>query len=194
MKTRQFFLIAIFLGFCFSAKSQENKKWIFELNAGPSWDTESPANADLSLGLGFEGVFTYAIMPHTSAYVGWGWNRFGSNSSEIGQDFDFEETGYILGLQFKHPISTSSLSWFVRGGAIFNHLEVENSAGELLHDTKHGLGWQLASGLEITIYENWFIRPQLKYHNLDRSLTIDEQHINMYQSYFSFRLGIAKTI
>ena len=98
-------------------------KFSFELRGGVSVATQDLGDADLNTGFGFEGILDYRFMPHLGAYVGWGWNRFSAEKSFAGQDVDFEETGYPFGLQFNHPIGSSSLAYYIRGGGIYNHIE-----------------------------------------------------------------------
>ncbi len=65
-------------------------------------------------------------------------------------DTDFEETGYTFGLQFIHPLGTSEkISYLIRAGGIYNHIEVENSAGDITADSGHGLGWEIGAGVQV---------------------------------------------
>jgi hypothetical protein len=47
---------------------------------------------------------------------------------------DFEKTGYSYGLQFIHPITGSSIGYMLNGGT-YNHIETENSNGNIVRDT-----------------------------------------------------------
>jgi outer membrane autotransporter protein len=133
-------------------------------------------------------------MPHLGAYVGWGWNQFKSdNNSFAGTgDTDFEETGYTFGLQFIHPIAESSTSYLVRIGGIYNHIEVENSAGDSTADSGHGLGWELGAGLNFDLGSNWNLRPQVGYRALSRDIEIGTTTTSIDLNYVSFGVGIAK--
>ncbi|NJR76063.1 MAG: opacity protein, partial [Scytonema sp. CRU_2_7] len=112
------------------------------------------SDADLKTGFGGELVLAYRFMPHLGAYAGWGWNKFNAKQSFMGADTDFEETGYVLGLQFIHPIGESKFSYVLRGGAIYKHIESENAEGKIMADTGHGWGWQGDIGLSIGLGEN----------------------------------------
>lgn len=143
-------------------------KFSFELNAGPSLATQDLGDTDLNMGVGFEGVFSYRFMPHLGVYAGWGWNKFASDESFEGIDADFEETGYVFGLQFKHPFQSSEISGVVRAGGLYNHHEIENPDGDIVWDTGHGLGYQVVAGIELPVGEKWRLAPTIKYHSLSR--------------------------
>ena len=116
------------------------KKWSVELRTGVDFPTKNLGDANLNSGLGFEGAVAYHLMPHLAAYAGWSWNKFSAYQSFAGSNMDFEETGYNFGLQFIHPIPNLNISYMVKGGGTYNHIETENSAGNIINDTGHGLG------------------------------------------------------
>lgn len=73
----------------------------------------------------------YRVQPHLSVYAWLDWHRFTADASFAGSNNDFEETGYAVGLQFEHPIARSkSVALQLRAGGIYNHIEVENTAGD----------------------------------------------------------------
>jgi hypothetical protein len=39
----------------------------------------------------------------------------------------------------------------LKGGATYNHIETENSEGEIIDDSGHGFGWQAGTGLSLAI-------------------------------------------
>ena len=81
-----------------------------------------------------------------------------------GSNTDFEETGYVIGLQFKHPVDGFLSSYYLRAGALYNHIEVENDNGDIIGDTGHGLGFQLAAGVDIPLGAKWSLTPGVKYN------------------------------
>ena len=98
----------VFLSMSSFAQESE-KRFGFEFNSGVSIATKKIGDASLKPGFGFEGLFHYRFLPHLGVYAGWGWNRFGADQSFAGKDVCFEETGYVVGLNFNHPIGTSKL-------------------------------------------------------------------------------------
>jgi opacity protein-like surface antigen len=193
MKTKVFITIALIASLTLSSFAQENeKRFGFELNGGASIATRKLDDASLNIGFGFEGIFHYRFMPFTGVYAGWGWNKFASDNSFAGKNADFEETGYILGLQFKHPMGNLPLSYFVRAGGLYNHIEIENADGDIIGDTGHGLGFQLAAGIDYSLGKNWSITPGLKFNYLSRDVEMGGVTTSLDHNYLSLRVGILK--
>ncbi len=192
MKTKCIALTMLVLLSMSSFAQESEKRFGFELNSGVSIATKKINDAKLNTGFGYEGTFHYRFMPHLGVYGGWGWNRFGSDNSFAGNDVCFEETGYIFGLNFTHPLSTSKLSYYVRAGALYNHIETEDNSGDIVHDSKHGFGYQLAGGLDINIGKNWSLTPGIKFNSLSRDTKIEGVSKQLDYQYISARIGIMR--
>jgi hypothetical protein len=178
---------------CFSTRplwSQD--RFAVELRVGASFPTQELGDASLSTGFGFEGILSYRFLQHLGAYGGWGWNHFAADESFAGTDMDFEETGYLLGLVFNHPIGEKNLGFFIHAGGIYNHIEVENDSGDIIADSGHGMGWQAGCGLDISLGSNWQLRPGVKFQALSRELQIGELTTPVNLTYFFAGVGIAK--
>lgn len=176
-----------------SQSADAQKKWSFELKPGVNFPTKDLHDAKLKTGFGFEGVLAYRFMPHLAAYAGWSWNKFNADKSFAGNDTDFEETGYSFGLQFIHPISNSNISYLIKAGGIYNHIETENSAGNIINDTGHGLGWQAGAGVSIPLGNRWNLIPEVRYRSLSRDIKIGNEKIPVDLNYVSAGLGISYT-
>ena len=125
-------------------------RWRFEIRGGPAFVTQDLGDAALGTGFGFEGTVGYRFQPHLWAYAGWDWHRFSDEASFAGSENDLEETGYALGLQFEHPIGRSeAVALQLRAGGTYNHVEIENTAGDLVTDSEHGLGWETGAALAV---------------------------------------------
>jgi len=189
--------LSILLVLTFTATSlfaqPEESKYSFEFNVGPSLATQSLGNTDLNMGLGFEGSFTYRFMPHLGVYAGWGWNKFASDDQFEGIEADFEETGYVFGLEFKHPFETSDISWLLKAGGLYNHLEIENPDGDIVWDTGHGLGFQFAAGIEVPVGEKWSLTPTVKFHSLSREIDINGNNRDLDLRYLGLRVGLVRS-
>lgn len=177
-----------------SFAQEKEPKFGIELSGGSSIALKKLEDAKMNVGFGFEGTLHYRFYQHLGAYAGWGWNRFSSDNSFAGKNCDFEETGYVLGLQFKHPIGNSPISYYVRAGALWNHIEVENKDGDITEDTKHGWGYQLAGGIYIPIGKKWSINTGLKYNSVNRKNIefSDNRKRSFDLKYLSLRIGISK--
>lgn len=192
MKTKTLVLTALLVTFIFSGNAQEKeKRFGFELSTGASVATKKLGGSTLNPGVGFEGIFHYRFMPHTGVYAGWGWNKFGADESFAGNDVSFEETGYVFGLQFKHPIGQSLTSYYLRAGGLYNHIEVEHD-GDVTHDSGHGLGWQLAGGFDFQLGKNWSLTPGIKFNALNRDIENEGVDVPLDLNYIQVRVGILK--
>lgn len=185
-------LLGLFLLLNIQVMSAQNR-WSVELRGGANFATRDLGDASLGTGFGFEGTAAYRFMPHVSVYAGWGWNQFSADQSFAGTDMQFEETGYTFGLRLLHPFGQSKLQYLVEGGGIFNHIEVENKAGDIIADSKHGLGWQLGAGLGIPLGNRFQITPSVRYRSLSRDLEINEVKTTVDLNYLSVGLGFALT-
>jgi hypothetical protein len=193
MKTKKMTIIMMIMMLGLSSFSQETeKRFGIELNGGASFSATKPENTTLNTGFGFEGLLQYQFMKNTSIYGGWGWNRFGADDSFAGKDVCFEETGYILGLQYKHSFQDSPFSVFLRGGGLYNHIEIEDADGDIIHDSKHGFGWQAAAGFGINLGSGWSINPGVKFNYLVKESSFQEISRTLNMNYFSARVGFVK--
>ena len=192
MKTKGLALVMLVLLSMSIFAQESEKRFGFEINSGVSIATKKIDDASLNPGFGFEGTFHYRFMPHLGVYAGWGWNRFGADASFAGTDVCFEETGYVFGLNFKHPIGTSKLDYYVRAGALYNHVETENAEGDVINDTGHGFGYQIAGGIDINLGNNWSLTPGLKFNSLARDTQYEVANMKLDYHYISARIGITK--
>lgn len=193
MKTKVFVMLAIFTLFSLGIFAQNSeKRFGFEINAGASFPTNEIAGTRLKAGPGFEGIFHYKFMQHLGLYAGWGWNKLSTDQSFAGDDVCFEETGYIIGLQFAHPIADLPISYYVRGAGLYNHIEIENAEGNIVEDTGHGLGFQLAGGINVDIGNNWILNPGIKFNALSRDSNYENSSRMLDYRYVTLRVGIIK--
>ena len=188
MKQKIFFIgraigIMAFAAMCFSQNIFAQNRFSFEFRPGVDFATRKVANINLETGFGFEGTFAYRFMPHLGVYAGWSLNRF------AGPESDFEETGYAYGLQFIHPLGTSKLNLLARAAVVSNHIEVENSDGEIIADSGHGLGWQVEGGVAIPINERWQFLPSIRYKSLSRDIEIGSVRSAFDLRYLSLGIG-----
>ena len=182
--------VALVLAFAFhQVKSQD--RWSLEFRPGVDFATKNIADADLGTGFGFEGAIAYRFMPHLAAYAGWSWNHFAVDKSFAGPDAGFEETGYTFGFQFIHPIGETSLSYLIRLGGTYNHIEIENNDGDIIIDSGHGLGWQAEAGLSIPLSERFSLLPTVRYRSLNRDIKIENFSTAVDLNYLSAGVGLS---
>ncbi len=194
MTTKGFITLLMIILFTAQAFNQENRKRTgLELNGGISIATNKLEGTRLNAGFGFEGIFHYRLLPHAGIYAGWGWNRFEARHSFAGNDICFEETGYIAGIEYSHSIGASPVACYLRAGGLFNHIETENAAGDIINDSGHGPGWQVAAGLEVPVGTKWTLTPGVKFNSLSRATDFEGVTRNLNQNYVSARIGILRS-
>lgn len=185
------------LGIAFSLYSNfasAQKKWSLTFRPGLNIPTKNIGNTDLKTGFGMEGTIGYRVLPYLGAYAGWSWNKFSADKSFTGNNNDFEETGYNVGLQFIHPLSKSSdIQMIIGGGGTYNHIEIENTDGDIIGDSGHGLGWQIDAGLMVPIGKHLNFIPGLRYRALSRDLKTNTNNTAIDLNYFSVGAGISFT-
>ncbi len=193
MKTKLFLTITMIAALTLTIVAQESeKRFGIELNGDVSFVSSDLNGANLNTGLGFETILQYRFMPFTSVYGGWGYSHFNANESFAGSDIDFEQTGYILGLQFKQSFGESPISWFVRAGLLYSHIETEDNEGEIISDTGHGAGFQVAGGIEVSLGKNWSLAPGLKYNSLSGETELEGVNYELDLRNVSARMGLVK--
>lgn len=192
MKTKGLIILAITSLLSLNGHGQDReKRFGIELNGGASFATSKLGGVNLNTGFGFETVFHYRFYNHLGVYTGWGWNKFSSSESFGETKSDFEETGYVFGLQFKHPIASSSISYYARVGGLYNHIEIEGG-DDVTGDTGHGFGYQIAAGIDIPLSSSWSINPGLKFNAISREIESTGANTNLDLNYVMVRVGFVK--
>ena len=172
-----------------TSKLQAQDYWAIEVRPGMNLATGDVGSTSLDPGFGFEANIAYNFMEHLGVYGGWGWNKFASKDGDV--ELDFEQTGYTFGLQFIHPIGDSNLDYLLRGGGMYNHIEVEDSEGDIVADSNHKLGWEVGLGLNLNVGTKLDIRPQVGYRNLKTDLKMGDVSTEVDMNYFTLGLGVA---
>lgn len=175
---------------------QAQDRWSFELRTGGAVPGEDIGGSDLSYAaFGFEGTVRYRFMEHLAAYAGWDWIHFDADDGFALPDAEFEETGYVFGLRFEHPLRGESggpAAW-VRVGGTYDHIEVEDPTGEIVSDSGHGLGWEAAAGLALGLGSRWSLTPGLRYRSLSRDVTWDQATVPVDLDYLALEIGFSRT-
>ena len=177
-----------------SSTAHAQNRLRFELRAGGAFAVEKLGDASLGAGPGFEATVGYRIQPHLSVYAGWDWHRFTADASFAGSKDDFEESGYVAGLQFQHPIGIEGLALQLRAGGTYNHVEIENTAGDRVADSKHGLGWEVGAGLAVRLGNRWQLTPGARFRSLSRDFTVGAVTTPGKLRYLAVDVGVSRSL
>ncbi len=175
--------------------SAQESRWSVDFLAGVAAPTSEVEGNDLGTGLGFEGAVHFRLQNHLFAYAGWDWHRFAPDASFAGPDVDFEETGYVFGLSFEHPFGSEDgqgAAYRLRAGATVNHIELEDADGELIGDSRHGLGWEAGAGLVVPVSSNWKLIPEVRFRSTVREVEVGPTPVDVGLHYFTFGVGFSR--
>ncbi len=193
MKTKVLFAVTLLALLPASLMAQGGeKRGAFEINTGLSMAVSLPGETVSNVGAGAEALIHYRFAKFVGIYGGWGYNSFSNKYKPAGVVCDFEETGYVVGLQYKRPVELSRASVFVRGGLQFKHIEIEDPSGELLFDTTHGIGWQFGCGVDFPLGASWSLVTEMKFNALPEKYSSDALTTIPDRNYLTARLGILK--
>lgn len=165
--------------------------WYLSVEPGINIATTKLGDAKPDAGFGLEGSVNYRFLKHVYVYGGWSWNKFYADKSFAGNDVDFEESGYTLGLKYLHPIKKSSINYVIEGGGIFSHLEVENNKNEQVADSRFELGCEAGAGLAIALDERFYLLAGFRYHWLKNKIVVAETTTPVNFSYFTINTGVS---
>jgi hypothetical protein len=174
-----------------TVQGQGQGRWTLEFRPSLNFPTSKVANAKLNTGFGFDGMVSYRFMQHMSVYGGWGWSLFPQDKSES-RIYSNEETGYAFGLLFLRPLSNTEIRYFLKGGPIYNHLEVES--GDVTYsDSGHEWGWLIETGISLPFDYGISVNPGLRYRQLSGNIMREGHRLEFNLNYLSVGVGVAKT-
>ena len=64
--------------------------------------------------------------------------------------------------------------------------------GEVLADTDHGLGWEIAGGIAYGFGTGWTLNPGVRYRSLSRDLVIGDATTTVDLRYVALEVGVAR--
>lgn len=179
-----------------AAAAHGQERWSVDLRAGAGIPVDDLGEAELEAGPGFEATVAVRLMPHLWVYGGWGWHQLSSDEPLWGPDTDLEQTGYVAGVRWEHPLSGEvgqGPAVRLHAGATAEHLELESGDGELIADTGHGPGWEAGVGLTVPVWGSWRLTPGVRYRALSRELPFDEVTPEVYLEYVAVEVGLSRS-
>lgn len=191
MRTKKI-IFTVVLFFLVWNTSNAQDRFSAEFRPGLNFPLDKIAGSKVNTGYGFELTIAYEVMYEVGFYAGWGWNKFSADNAFITHRIDIEESGYTAGVRFKHRIKNSSFSYLIKGGAVYNHIELEDNNSELIAESRRGIGWQAEGGITFEIGNNWDLRPTLRYRSLPGEIDVYNGQMSVDLKYISLGVGLAK--
>ena len=191
MKRSLMFATALLLAGA-AAQAQTPARYALELRGGAMFPSERFSGADLGTGggVGFAGMFR--MQPHLWVYGGWDWHRFTTDEGSL--DHDIEATGYSLGLEFLHPFGSARTGAWLRAGALYKHVELEDNETGSVADSGHELGWEVGAGLDIPLGGHFSLNPGMRYRTWSGEIDVKSSGALAFDmSYVTVELGLRWT-
>ena len=165
------------------------KRWNIEIRPSVNIANQKAGGSKLNTGFGAEATIGYLVFENLGVYGGGTWNRFDANRSFAGDNVHFLETGYTFGLSFIHSFDSSSVQFLLRSGLVYSLIELNNSKGEILFDTRLGLGWQVEAGFSFLITNHFKLVPTVRFHTLSRNMKRGDISSDISLKYVSLGVG-----
>lgn len=169
------------------------QRWGIELRGSGAISTQDAAKDTHEKGFGVEASVQYRFLPHLAAYAATHHTRFSALEAIAGPRMEMEETGYALGLRFERPLREGGgTTGWLRTGATFNHLEIEESDGDLVDESGYGLGWEFGAGVAVP-FRSWSVTPGVRYRSISRDLEIDDVTIPVELQSIALEIGFRRS-
>lgn len=181
------FLVLLFM--IASPKSYSQEKWTLTFRPELNFLTADLGHSNTRTGYGFEVTGSYRIIQNLDLYTGWNWNQFKGDQYLASENSTLKISGANLGLRFIHPISNEKLNYNLLAGIKYNHIIIEDSSGDNIHDTNYDLGWQFGGGITYTFGENWQLQPEIKYVIFNSNANNDSVK-DLDLNYLAFTFGL----
>ena len=188
MKTKALVSVALGILFAMGASAQEiGSRFGLEISTGVSFPVKNTNAVDLKIGYGYECTLQYNFLSFGGIYGGWGWNELNTSN-----DGSIEALGYQFGIQLQIPVEDAPFRGYLRAGGLVNKLEVEDPDGVVIEETRQGLGWQLAGGIEFPLAPKWSLTPGFKFSALSRDMELNAGSGAFKYNYISAKVGIVR--
>ena len=145
--------------------------WGVDCRPSLNFPTKLFNGTKLEPGFGFDIGVTYNVIGNASIFGGWGWSLFPQNKTG-GNEMNVEKMGTNVGIKYIQPLNSYDLAYFVKGGAVYQHVKVEK-ASEKRFNSGQEWGWQVESGLSLPLDRNISLEPGLKYTSLSGNIRQD---------------------
>ncbi len=178
---------------------RRSSRWSLEVTGDGAFPTSKLGGAKLKAGFGFGASVQARLQQHLQAYAGWEWHRFTSDEFVNSRTTDVEETGYTFGLRFAHPFTggvttgqgrRGAPGYWLRAGGLINHIELEDEDGDIIGDTKHGLGWEVGAGVTVPLSDRLALTPGVRFRSLPRDLSLGSTTRSVTLNYAMATVGL----
>lgn len=89
------------------------------------------------------------------------------------------------------PLALPVKPW-LRGGGLYNHVEIENANGSLVADSAHTLGWEVGGGVALPL-GGVSVTPGLRYRRFEPDVRFGGTATPATLAYLTYDVGICWT-
>lgn len=172
-----------------AAPAQAQGAFTVEVRGGVNTPTETFVDTDLERGVGLEGTVAFRVMPRVSVYGGWDWNRRSVEDRLFGAEGRLVDAGYVFGVKFTP--ATSRFSPWLRAGALYNNVELEDANGRAIAETDRVWGWEAGAGIDVPIGGSLRLTPGVRYRRFEPSLGLGSATFESTLAYVVLDVGLA---
>jgi opacity protein-like surface antigen len=166
-------------------------RWTAEVRGGINVAVDEFRAVDLETGPALELGLGVRVAPDLFVYGAWDWQNRAAERRLFGATVDVEDTGYAFGLRYVAPVPSRTKPW-VRAGALFNHVEIEDEdAGDLLADSDHTWGFEVGGGVDVALNDRWSLTPGFRYRRFEPTVRFRGFGTSTSLSYVVFDVGLA---
>ncbi len=170
--------------------SQAEEGWQWELASDVAFPAGRLGPAKLEPGPGFDATVSYGLTPRLGTYFSWNWHSFRADDALTGSKTDVNESGFVLGLQWRERFAQTGFDYRLRGGVSFNQIELEDGR-RIISETKHGAGWEFGAALLVPLVGHWVLTPSVRYRSLSRNLATLSQNYPVDLRYHTVGVGVS---
>jgi hypothetical protein len=92
----------------------------------------------------------------------------------------------------EHPLNDASrILYRLEGGGTYKHVEIEDTGGDMIADSGHGLGFEVGAGAVVPLGQSWRLSPVVRYRSISPEFTIDGVTTSGELNYLALELGLA---
>jgi len=84
----------------------------------------------------------------------------------------------------------STAGW-LRAGGLYDHAEIENTAGDIVADSGHEFGWEAGAGLSVPIGERLALAPGVRYRTFSANVDVGEGTTSVDLTYVAVEVGLS---
>lgn len=176
-----------------TAPLEAQDRFGIEVRGSGALATQESTRETHEYGVGLDATVQYRIRPSLATYGGWNHTQFGARDAIAGPGMKIEETGFVLGLRLDRPLTEgSSATAWLRGGATYTNLELEQSDGDITDRSGHGLGWEFGAGVALPVVGSWSVTPGIRYRSMTRDFATEGVTAPVQLQQVAFEIGILR--